>query len=317
MAFGGIPREQTISDIELGSVTSQSVIPSSYFPGGTNYKDYGLTIEAQHQQPACGAHAGCELAEGFYNLRTGNNIRLSPEYLWKRIKLIDGFPISDGTNMLSIMKALQKYGICEADLMSNNTLDSLEDYASPSTLTNTEDSNANLYKIYTYAFQWSPSFQDIKLAIYNHKFVIGLLRVGAEFWTPSWAEKDILPLKSSFPISSGHFVTFFGYDTDYLYFYNHWGNTWGRMGIGYFGEDYASRVLEIGTAIDAKHLLFTDVLSKGSRGSAVSLLQKRLGIQVDGIYGLQTKTAVEAFQRSVGLVPDGIVGKNTNNKLNQ
>ena len=59
------------------------------------------------------------------------------------------------------------------------------------------------------------------------------------------------------------------------------------------------------------------VLKKGSTGSEVKTVQQKLkrwgyySGSVDGIYGSQTKKAVEYFQRKNGLTVDGIVGKNT------
>lgn len=52
-------------------------------------------------------------------------------------------------------------------------------------------------------------------------------------------------------------------------------------------------------------------LRRGSRGSEVEILQKRLGITADGIFGPGTEAAVKAYQRSKGLTADGVVGPNT------
>jgi peptidoglycan hydrolase-like protein with peptidoglycan-binding domain len=66
----------------------------------------------------------------------------------------------------------------------------------------------------------------------------------------------------------------------------------------------------------------TQNLSWGSRGSAVSLLQKDLtglGFNtygVDGIFGSNTYNAVVKFQKSQGLGADGIVGPKTKAALN-
>jgi len=49
----------------------------------------------------------------------------------------------------------------------------------------------------------------------------------------------------------------------------------------------------------------------GSRGEVVRQIQKALHLIADGIYGQNTKAAVEAFQREKGLVADGIVGSAT------
>jgi peptidoglycan hydrolase-like protein with peptidoglycan-binding domain len=52
-------------------------------------------------------------------------------------------------------------------------------------------------------------------------------------------------------------------------------------------------------------------LSAGSEGRQVRLLQKALGIKVDGVFGPETEAAVRAFQSSKGLSVDGIVGPRT------
>ncbi|HWI73514.1 MAG TPA: peptidoglycan-binding protein [Baekduia sp.] len=48
-----------------------------------------------------------------------------------------------------------------------------------------------------------------------------------------------------------------------------------------------------------------------SRGSAVRLLQRKLGIAADGVFGPGTAGAVKTFQRAHGLTADGIVGPGT------
>jgi peptidoglycan hydrolase-like protein with peptidoglycan-binding domain len=48
-----------------------------------------------------------------------------------------------------------------------------------------------------------------------------------------------------------------------------------------------------------------------SRGGAVRLLQRRLGIAADGVFGPGTARAVRAFQKAHGLAADGVVGPGT------
>ena len=57
------------------------------------------------------------------------------------------------------------------------------------------------------------------------------------------------------------------------------------------------------------------LLRKGARGNITRLLQERLGVAQDGIFGSNTYNAVYNFQRSKGLSADGIVGQNTWRKL--
>jgi peptidoglycan hydrolase-like protein with peptidoglycan-binding domain len=57
------------------------------------------------------------------------------------------------------------------------------------------------------------------------------------------------------------------------------------------------------------------VLSAGSEGRQVRLLQRALGIAVDGVYGTETEAAVRRFQDTRGLTVDGIVGSATSHAL--
>jgi peptidoglycan hydrolase-like protein with peptidoglycan-binding domain len=57
------------------------------------------------------------------------------------------------------------------------------------------------------------------------------------------------------------------------------------------------------------------LLLAGSEGRQVRLLQRALGIEVDGVYGPETEAAVRRFQTSRGLTADGIVGPLTSRAL--
>ncbi len=48
-----------------------------------------------------------------------------------------------------------------------------------------------------------------------------------------------------------------------------------------------------------------------TKGKDVEEIQRRLGIEVDGIYGVATEMAVRDFQRDRRLTVDGVVGKYT------
>jgi peptidoglycan hydrolase-like protein with peptidoglycan-binding domain len=68
-----------------------------------------------------------------------------------------------------------------------------------------------------------------------------------------------------------------------------------------------------GPATTTEH---TIVLSSGSGGRQVKLLQEALGgVTVDGVFGPETEAAVRSFQSSHGLSVDGIVGPQTSAAL--
>ena len=57
------------------------------------------------------------------------------------------------------------------------------------------------------------------------------------------------------------------------------------------------------------------VIQKGSKGTAVSMLQAMLGVKVDGDFGNDTDTSLKAFQKNVKLTADGICGKDSWTKV--
>lgn len=58
-------------------------------------------------------------------------------------------------------------------------------------------------------------------------------------------------------------------------------------------------------------IISMNLIKTGSKGNDVVTLQKILGITADGIFGPDTKAAVEEFQNEHGLDVDGIVGPKT------
>src|SRR3954462_7327895 len=56
-------------------------------------------------------------------------------------------------------------------------------------------------------------------------------------------------------------------------------------------------------------------VKKGDRGKAVRLIQRRLHLVADGVFGKQTQRAVKRFQRRKGLAADGVVGPITRKAL--
>lgn len=87
-----------------------------------------------------------------------------------------------------------------------------------------------------------------------------------------------------------------------IYFYNSWSDKWGRAGVGYFGTDYASRVMQMGTAIDLNGYTFPRDLKKGMSGTDVGILQKYLkeegvfNVGITSYFGSITEQAVKDLQ---------------------
>lgn len=308
--FGVIDLEPKQSDFLIGSVSSAEPIPESYLT------PYHGEIYHQRKIPACGSHAGAYVK----NIHEGRTH--SPAYLWKRIKETDGYPPEAGTSMEAIFKALNKVGVCSSTLLKNDTSLSLEEYTDSSVLTPEMDKDALQSRIGAYAFDWKPTFESIKRAIYEHKVVLVRVEISADFWTPSWKGSDILPLGMDYPGQGGHFMILTAYDEDYIYGVNEWGKDWGDNGTFYFGKDYMPRVTYTGVCFDLVEkapTVFKRLLKYGMKGTDVGALQKILRDKgyfpkeqsITSHFLGKTEIAVCAFQKANGLVVDGLAGDKT------
>lgn len=65
---------------------------------------------------------------------------------------------------------------------------------------------------------------------------------------------------------------------------------------GYFGDETINALV---------------VVRRGAKGSLTKIIQKRLGIDDDGVFGAKTEKAIRAFQKARRLQIDGVVGKET------
>lgn len=107
----------------------------------------------------------------------------------------------------------------------------------------------------------------------------------------------------------------------YIGVLNSWGNV-GDKGWQWLPEEYFTYpfITECWTMTYDDFLLnkfiFTKTLRKGMKSLDVKMLQTKLEIKADGIFGKDTEKAVKEFQEKNNLVADGIVGKLTNIKLN-
>lgn len=66
---------------------------------------------------------------------------------------------------------------------------------------------------------------------------------------------------------------------------------------------------------ETKPQVVHETVKVGSRGETVKIVQAKLGLTADGVFGPGTEKAVKAWQTKNGLTADGIVGPNTLRKM--
>lgn len=330
--LGAIETELTGSEyqLKLGSATPR---PTSLH----NDRAWSKPVFYQRQLPTCGANAGAYIAE---ILDEDPASVYNPRYQWIDIKSIDGFALGDGTDMQSIFKSLTRGELPDASLDDDTTL-SLTQYSRSTSVTPSMRKLAAKKAISAYAFHTGALTMDaLKQLIFQYGALLLLIRIGDEFWTDrhgngSWQEKDILPLRPSTSIVSGHFVVAHSYDEKYIYFANWWSADWGRKGHGYFGENYLPQVAGVGTMVDGTEAVivpsFTRDLYLGVSDPQVKLLQEWLNghgypLAASGpgsngreteYFGNATQNAVVRFQRANGIAPtSGYFGPKTRSLIN-
>lgn len=309
LGFGGLERIVSPRDFELGAYQPPEVIPDVFLPNLG-----ALDVYNQSTYPTCGAHAGAFFDSKLQSDRQGTVKTLSPKYLWANIKQIDGFPLSDGTDMTSIFKSLVAKGDCDLSLLSNALDTSLESYSKIGNVAPAMLANGAQNLIRNYAFTNNPSFLQLKQAIYRNKAVLALIDIGDGFWLPDW--KHVLPIKLGNKVGH-HFIVLWGYDSTRIWFRNSWSRDWGINGDGYFEQSYVPHVLEIGTALVLPfQFIFTRDMQYGDSNNDVTQLQRRLGVIDSGWYGPLTKAAVMKYQTINNIISTGYCGPLTRTRLN-
>ncbi|MEG0693098.1 MAG: peptidoglycan-binding protein [Oscillospiraceae bacterium] len=105
-------------------------------------------------------------------------------------------------------------------------------------------------------------------------------------------------------------------------------STWYKIKSTYNGVKRLSELSSEGLKLEEITYLHPTIIQEGSMGDPVKIVQYYLNIiayfnqtipliDMDGVFGPQTKDAVLAFQRFYGLTQDGIVGAETWNKMRE
>lgn len=329
--LGAVDKRPDDRDLLLGTIGAGR--PTYTFPATyRNEAAWAADVEYQGQQPACGAHAGSKLV----TVKRDQHVRTSPRFTWADLKTFDGWALTDGTDIRSIMKSLQKTGASDFMYVGNDVTLSLQEYAKP-TISQEAKTDAAKRKIGAYGFASDLSFDGLKQYIFDHGAIIILMRVTSRFWTDakgktSWKEKDILPLapaSAEWPVVSGHFVVAHSYDEENIYFLNSFGPDWGRKGHGYFGANYVGLINDASAFVP---VAFERDLFFGLQHPDVKLLQQffnktpqtKIATKGPGspgqeteYFGSLTRNAAIRFQTMKGINPNaGYVGPVTRAFIN-
>lgn len=261
--LGARERRLDIRDIQLGRVQAPIDIPETFIDHRWN--DVALY---QDGYPTCGAHAGAFLTM-FAHYREHKEIKdMSPRFLWRKIKDIDGYAIDDGTDMRSIFKALRSAGVCDYDMLPNIYGVNTEEYSHPM-ISQAMADNAHVRIIKSYAFLDDLSMQGIKRAVYENGAVLLLIYAGTDFW------------RTQYPIATrrtnGHFVVAYNYDKDHIIIKDSTESD-PSLSTKYLNASWIPMIREGGTEIDLPDDYVRDLLTvKELAQRVIDLYHKIIG----------------------------------------
>ncbi len=235
MILGALESPKDKRDIDLGSVVSPQAIPETYLP------IYGIVSLFQGHQPACSSFAGAHLKEIQELLDVKSTDKLSAQYLWDKIKDIDGVPAEQGTYARAIFKTLKSQGICIDEIYPTNVKLSIPEFAEDKT-TSGIDAEAQFRIIKSYGKMMGKTDMDLlRRLIYNSKAVLIRIVVDDGFWGtqyPTFTKKRW-----------GHFVIADGYDGNNIRIIDS-ADPNEKMRIKYIANKYADFITESWTSID-------------------------------------------------------------------
>ena len=201
--LGALERPKDDRDLLLGSVAAPVEIPATFLPDNT-----WLQRNFQGQTPYCGPHALSHLKAILERNENPLSVpRLTPRYLWIRVKQIDGQPLEAGTDMRSLFKVLQQWGADDYEPLENPVTFPIEEYSSLTAVTPGMDTNAAPKKIQSYAFD-ALDFISVQQLIYKFKAVLLLIKCDSGFWGTA------TPTFTTTPYT--HFICADGYDENNL-----------------------------------------------------------------------------------------------------
>lgn len=332
---------------ELSAQLAGATLPESFRVDLSALKE----LLDQNLIPACVSHAWALVMKYWWWKKTGEIVNFSPRFL-DILSSEPWIPFDGGRVPRTVAKVSAKFGCCTTALLPNDTEkkpgetteQAIRRYRG-ATITQAMYDEAAKYKIPGYIRVPDNRPEDFRTAIHQLGLVSGLFAISDAFWKPSWAPKDILPLRTPNPSTSNHQMVVVGWEGKFNWLRNSWSKLWGKDGEGnYDAKDWLPHIFE-GWAIatvpaDLKawlsslppqanfHYQWLKDLKRGQQNDDIKFAQVGLMIlghlelvkpEELGIYGPKTSKAVLRYQQAKGIYPTApdSIGPKTRAALNK
>ena len=288
----------------------------------------------QSQEPACVSFSLVKLLKIYFFHTTGQWINFSPRFLDTLMKRYDGQDRATGGAIPRLgLKLLTTVGCATELTVPNDTNLPVLSYRNDAILTQAAFAEASKYKLPGFV-QVPKDLVATRQGIYLYGSVSTLLQIGDEFWTPSWQDAAIDPLRTPKSIVSGHEMTQVGYpslSSPCNIIENQWSEKWANEGsalmeydkwMPFIMEQWAPAIIPTDVkdflatlpSPSSFHHTWTVAMAQGEQSENVKYLQIALMIlgylaPVDpsslGIYGPRTTVALSKYLADNGVHADG------------
>lgn len=274
-----------LRDWQFGKIVRSAVsTPSSY-----NIQKYCGPVRDQLTSGFCHSFAGAEVKNIQEALETGGVYDMSPLALAKEVKKIDSFHGDEGSDLLSVCKALQKAGTCKEVFypFENYKIGSLN---FPENYSGTK--NPYFYRVLNYARV--ATVPEMKQAIVMNKPVIFAVNVAQSIYDTKEYVK--LPYGQGNMIIGFHAMVIVGHDDNKVYdgqkghflIKNSWGTDWGMDGYAWFPYSYFTSTYSVMKPNDGRFFLdeawtFVDVKNDNLKVKVIEMQVGNNTITIDGV----------------------------------
>lgn len=266
-------------------------------------------IQDQDGSSSCVAQATSKILAMHEVLEGKDYTQLCPKFIYTRR---NNYP-DGGMWFQNALEIACKSGSCPESFMP--CANKGESFMNEKTELNICAEKASLYKGKFY-FNIPISIKDIAEVMEQGYGVLLGFRFDYDEWTNVPYIKDTSKQKCHHGVAGVDYCLYNGKRA--IIIEDSWGPNQGKGGRRIITEDFLlTRCSFAGYVTSLPNYVFTKTLRVGSKGLEVKMIQEKLGITADGIFGVKTKRAVIEFQKIHQLVSDGIVGIITMAELNK
>ncbi|USL45884.1 C1 family peptidase [Priestia megaterium] len=225
--LGFIPSPEDKRDLLMSTF-----LPTFSVPSKLDYTDKMTPVRDQVDEGTCvGFSSAVGMKEYQERKERGQEVYLSPRFLYQECKKRDGIPDEEGTFIRVALDVLKEVGVCEEiywPYIAHN----------PGSPKPGAEQNASHYKIKAYARLDSLEAMKKSLMV-NGPCVAGVL-VYKNWQTQEVASTGKIPMPGNSVLKGGHAICIVGYDdnTELFKFKNSWDESWGDNGYGYLPYAY-------------------------------------------------------------------------------